>query len=618
MLPLKNQFIMATVKTAYGIGDGKITKKHLHFYALRAPHLGALIPEPLYIDRALRELPTQIGIDSEDKIDGLKALTSMLHSTATKAIAHLNHPGRMANPKIPGNEFISSTDKACEAGGIAPTRMDRKSMDRVIAQFVNAVEIAEKADFDVLELQFGHGYLMAQYISPFVNDRSDEYGGSFANRIKFPLEVLDAIIKTTKLPIIIRLSGDEMIPQGIHLHEMIALAKILKKRGVAAIHVSAGTICNTPPWYFQHMFVPKAKTWEMAYKIKQEVGIDCIYVGRINTKKDIDLLLHDFEADYIAVGRALIADPKFIGKYLNKEAGIIRPCMACSDGCLGGVKMGKGLGCLVNPEVNYSGIISTKEQPKKRFAVVGGGLAGCEMVYRLHQKGHFVSLFEPNDIGGQFDLAYLPPKKQTLKKIVDFYKEYLLENKIDIVRKEAQASDLRGYDEVIVATGSKAIKPKIPGLKSFYWAEILLEQNMPENKNIAIIGGGLIGTEVAHKLLENNNKVFLIELMSEIARGMEMIEKKLTLKNFKTQNIELFTSTQLKAVKGRQLVLEKEGQSLLLDNIDHIVVAVGLKSYHPFEAEDLKVPMHFIGDAKHVAKAQNAIADAFDLANRLA
>jgi len=282
MLALKNQFIFAPIKIGYSNASGTVTERHLAFYERRARYLGAVTPEPFYIDKGLKELPTQMGIDSEDKIEGLQNLVATIHKTGAKAIAHLNHPGRMANPKLPGNYFLSSTDRRCENGGARPKRMNREDMKNAINLLTKAAVRAKKAGFDLIELQFGHGYLLAQFISPYVNDRNDEFGGSFENRIRFPLQVLEAVLDVVDLPIIARISGDEMIPEGIKLPEMIALSRILEKKGVEAVHVSAGTVCSTPPWFFQHMFVPKGKTWEMAKNIKKELTIPVIFVGRIN------------------------------------------------------------------------------------------------------------------------------------------------------------------------------------------------------------------------------------------------------------------------------------------------------------------------------------------------
>jgi 2,4-dienoyl-CoA reductase-like NADH-dependent reductase (Old Yellow Enzyme family) len=186
MLNLKNKFIFAPVKTGYSDNTGVVTEKHLAFYKARSEFIGAVTLEPLYLDKGLRELPTQMGIDNDDKIDGLKKLTDVIHQFDTKVIAHLNHPGRMANPRIPGNYFLSSTDAACENGGASPKQMDADDIKQVVSLFANAAQRVEKAGFDIIELQFGHGYLAAQFISPKINKRTDAYGESFENRIKFP------------------------------------------------------------------------------------------------------------------------------------------------------------------------------------------------------------------------------------------------------------------------------------------------------------------------------------------------------------------------------------------------------------------------------------------------
>ena len=611
MLNLKNKFIFATVKTGYSDKTGVVTERHLEFYKARGEFLGALIPEPLYLDKGLRELPTQMGIDSDDKIEGLKKLTDTIHQFDTKVVAHLNHPGRMANPKIPGNYFLSSTDLACENGGATPKQMDKDDIKQVVDLFADAAKRAEKAGFDIIELQFGHGYLAAQFISPKVNNRTDEYGGSFENRVKFPLQILDAVKAATNLPIIVRLSGEEMIPDGIKLDEMIKLAKILKNKSVDAIHVTAGTACSTPPWFFQHMFVPKGKTWEFANKIKKAVDIPVIFVGQINEFKDVDKLLNEFKADFIAIGRPLLADPNFVGKYLGSVSGNLRPCLACSEGCLGGVKSGKGLGCSVNPTVGHEKEVFEKASVSKNIAVVGGGLAGMQAAVSLHERGHKVILFEKDKLGGQFLLAPLPPHKDSLVKIIDYLKKELQDKNITIIKKEASLDDFSNFDEIVVATGSKPVIPPIDGLKNYYWAEVLENHNLPENKRVLVVGGGLIGTEVASKLLSKGNKVFIVEMLGEIARGMEMIEQKLTLKSLQHENVNIFLNTKVKKVDGDKVQIEGQDYKQTIEGIDLIVLATGMKSYNPFENIKQDKPIHIIGDALKPGKAQDAIHGAY-------
>lgn len=619
MLELKNMFILAPIKTGYGDVSGKVTDRHIAFYKCRCKYLGAVIPEPFYLDKGLREIPTQLGIDNDDKIEELQKLVASIHESGTKVIAHLNHPGRMANPNIPGNYFISSTDRPCENGGATPKRMDKKDMEQVTSLFAKAALRAKKANFDIIELQFGHGYLLAQFLSPFVNDRTDEYGGSFENRIRFPLEVLRVVKESVDLPIIARISADEMVPGGIRLPEMMAFSKILEENGVEAIHVSAGTVCSTPPWYFQHMFVPKGKTWEMAGKIKEEITIPVIFVGQINMIEDIEKLRAEFPADYIAVGRALIADPDFIGKYQGEVKGVIRPCLACAEGCLGGVRSGQGLQCLVNPQAGKETETVERTERPERYAIIGGGLAGMEAAIILKERGHDIDLYEKDKLGGQFNLAPLTPNKKSMAKLISYFTEKLKEREIRVIFKEATESDLtKKYDGVILATGSIPSELSIPGLGVFYWADILLEENLPENKNVLIIGGGLIGVDIATGLIPRNNKITIVKRTTNFGEDMEMIAKNLSLKMMKEKGTVFSDHTYIKKIEGKTVYAERNGEDIQFNDIDIVVVSTGMKSYNPLEEElKGKIPVYVIGDAQRIGNAQDAIRDGYEIAKKL-
>jgi len=619
MLDLRNEFIMAPVKLGYSDGSGVVTQRHLDFYSLRSKHLGAITLEPLYMDAGLRELPTQLGIDSDNKIEGLKKLLDIIHGNGAQAIAHINHPGRMANPKIPDNFYWSSTDKACKNGGAIPKKMDRKMMDSVIALHVDAAKRAGQAGFDILELQMGHGYLMAQFLSPAVNDREDEYGGSFENRMRFPIEVLRAVRAAISIPLIVRISGDEMIPSGFHVDDMVKFAKIIEQEGADAVHVTAGSACSTPPWFFQHMFIPKGKTWQLGGKIKENINIPVIFVGRINSAKDIALLKEKYNAKYIALGRALVADPDFVGKYLHKVTGLIRPCLACAEGCLGGVKSGKGLGCVVNPLVNTGLSKIERTSESKRYAVVGGGLAGMQAAISLKERGHEVVLFEKERLGGQFNLAYLPPNKESLKEIVDYFEAEIKNLGVDVKMKEVTKEDLtaEAFDGVIMATGALPAVPPIKGLTEYSWTEFLEDAHLPDHKKVLVIGGGLIGMEVASKLVDKDNQVVVVEMLEEIARGMEMIEKAMTIKKLQAKDARIITKHIVTEVKGSQIKIKGEDGEKTIEAVDKIVVATGMQSYHPIEKDNHMPPFYFIGDAAKVGKAQEAIREAYELSMKL-
>lgn len=619
MLQLRNEFIVPPLKLGYTTGDGKVNKRHLDFYGQRSKYAGAVVIEPFYLDKGLRELPTQLGIDSDDKLEGLKELNDLIHRYGAKTIAHLNHPGRMAHPKIPGNYFWSSTGKACENGGATPVAMDRHMMDKVTGLFTETAQRAEKADFDFIELQLGHGYLMAQFLSPAVNKREDEYNGSLENRARFPLEVLQAVKNAVNIPVIARISGEEMMPGGFGLEEMRLFSRMVEKTGVAALHITAGSVCSTPPWFFQHMFIPKGKTWQLASEIKKEVSIPIIYVGQINTFEDIKTLKKEHRAEFIAVGRALVADPDFIGKYQGKVEGNVRPCLACSEGCLGNVKQGKGLGCVVNPTVNTTLGLPQPADRKKQIAIVGGGLAGLQAAVTLSERGHNVTLYEKGELGGQFNLAHLPPQKNSLKKIVDFYKKEIERLPVKVIYEEATAEKLKkaSYDEVVMATGAIPVIPPIEGLTEYYWTEFLKDDQLPENQKVLIIGGGLIGVEMASKLVDNGNKVIIVEMLDEVARGMEILERKFTLNKLKEKKVEIFTGLKARKVEGSKVTLEnKEHKTLEINGVDKIIISTGMRSYIPFEKDGLP-GFYKIGDAQQPRKAEDAIREGYSLALKL-
>lgn len=205
-----------------------------------------------------------------------------------------------------------------------------------------------------------------------------------------------------------------------------------------------------------------------------------------------------------------------------------------------------------------------------------------------------------------------------MKKIINFYRDSLKNEKIDVVFKEIQTDILNDFEEIVLATGSQALIPHIEGLDKFHWAEILKDKNLPKDKKILIIGGGLIGTEVAHKLLHANNEVILVEMLEEIARGMEMIERKLTLKSFKEKNIKILVNTKVQKIEGNKVYLHKEKTVEVIEHVDLIVVATGMKSYNPLKEKlNQKTNIHLIGDAHKAGKAQKAIKEGYETAKMI-
>ncbi len=612
---IKNRTIMAPIKTGYGIPTGEVTDRHLRFFERRNRHVGAVTPEPFFLHPALRELPVQIGIHSDDMLPGLKRLADVIHGKGALAIAHLNHPGRMANPAIPGNQFFSSSTRMCPSGVKEPQAMDQSRIEESQLLFEKAAVRAERAGYDFVELQFGHGYLIAQFLSEAVNNRTDQYGGSWENRLRYGLEVLERVKKAVTLPIIVRLSADEMIPNGLRLEDAMRLAVALEERGANALHVSSGSVCETPPWYFQHMAVPKGKTWDFALRIREKVGLPVIAVGQINERKDPETILQNDMADAVAIGRALIADPDFVGKVLGEISDPIRPCASCLEGCLGGVKSGKGLMCLVNPTVGKVEEAVPTVEKSRNIAVVGGGPAGMEAALVLNERGHNVTLYEKDKLGGLFNLAYLTPRKGNLKRINDYFIQEV-QRKISVVHREADVENLvDSYDAVIVATGSHPQPPLIPGLKEWRWAEILQEDQMPAGKKGIVVGGGFIGAETAEVLARKGNDITILKRSREIAPAMEPIARKLLLRALEELNIPIITDADVTRVEDGTVYFTQGDGENSIEGVDFIVYTKGMVPEDSLK-EHLsgKIPVYVIGDCRAIGRVMDAIHDAYDYA----
>ncbi|MBA7538923.1 Cinnamate reductase [subsurface metagenome] len=355
----------------------------------------------------------------------------------------------------------------------------------------------------------------------------------------------------------------------------------------------------------------------MAKAIKEKINIPVIFVGRINRLDDIEKIKNKYSADYIAIGRALVADSDYIDKYFSDVKGQIKPCLACEQGCLGGVRA--GLKCLVNPEVGKETETIMPAKEIKKCAVVGGGLAGMQASITLKNRGHEVDLYEKDKLGGQFNLAHLTPYKKPMESLIPYYINELKNNKINIINKEVTNPDIMSkYDCVILATGSKPAVPAIQGLDKFYWADILLEENLPSGKKVLIIGGGLIGVDIATALISRNNKVIIVKRTTDFGEDMEMISKNISLKMMKEKETLFSDHTHIKKIEGRTVYAERNGEQIVFDDIDIIVVSTSMKSYNPLENElQGKMPVYVIGDAKKVGNVQNAICDGYETAKKI-
>ena len=627
-IELKNRLVMAPVKTGYATVEGQVTEELIGYYLNRAKGgVGLIVLESAYVDPSGKEIPRQLGIYDDSLVDGLKRLITPLQEAGSKVAVYINHAGRIANPMVTKLPLIAPSPIACPTIGVEPQGIPHEDIKKWQNTYVKAAIRAYEAGADALEIQFGHGYLIHQFLSPHTNKREDEYGGSFENRIRFGMEILDEIRKEigADFPIIVRISADEFVPGGWTLEDAIRLAKALEDKGVAAIDVSLGSSCESGAITLQTLGTQKGLAWEFASKIKEQVNIPVIAVGRINTPELAEEILVSGKADLVALGRPLVADPLFVEKATSGRSKEIRRCAACHQGCLDELRAGRRFGCNFNPSVGKEEEIEIQKapQPGKKVFIIGAGPAGLEAAYTAASRGHKVTIYDENEeLGGQLIAASMPPYKEELMGIVEYYKEVLPKLGVEIKlnhRVTAEEVAKLEADAIIFATGGEPIILPIPGLKEYGYmtAAEVLKEGKETGQTVAIIGGGLIGMETADYLSEKGKKVMVIELLDEVARDMGVFEKNLLMKRLKERDVEIYVKTKLKEV-NKSLVTETPEGERKLPLPDTIVLSVGMRSNRTLYEEAKKlVPeekLYLIGDAKEVRKIVHAISEGRNVA----
>ncbi len=414
-LEIANRLAMAPVKTAFGTGQGQVTDQLVGYLRRRAEGgVGLIISEPLYLDKRGQEHPNQLGIDHDDKLPGLRRLVEAIHQAGTKLFAHLNHAGRAANPKAAGGAPEAPSKVICSRTGIEPEVLSEPRIEALVHAFSAAARRAQVVGFDGVELQFGLGYLVSQFLSVATNQRTDGYGGDAAGRMRFAREVFAAVRQAVGegFPVSVRISGSEMTPSGLQLDDAKELARQLESWGAHLIHVASGSNCESLPWYFQHMALPTGVNESLAAEVREAVGVPVMAAGRLGDPPRIREVLSQPMVDMVALGRPLVADPDLPNKMRADRDDDVLRCGHCLQGCFARVKSGLGIGCNINPLVGHEFEERPAAAQPKRIVVVGGGPAGIQAALTAHRQGHQVTLFEKGQPGGQLALASRPPSKQ--------------------------------------------------------------------------------------------------------------------------------------------------------------------------------------------------------------
>lgn len=623
---IKNRMSTAAMEMLLCTPDGKATDRYINYVEARAKGgFGLIINEATAILKGVGAFYNCSGAWSDDQIEGHTRVAAAAHKHGAKIGVQIIHCGRQAEVAVTKRPLEAPTPLRDPDLTDTPEELTLEKIQMIINAYGDAALRVKKAGYDFVELHGAHGYLLMAFLSPFSNKRTDEYGGSFHNRARFTLEVIKNVREKcgADFPIIFRMSTTEYLSDGLDISQTRAYARMLEEAGVAAINTSCANNATVHLMYPPHG-TTAGPTSDLSEEIKRVVKIPVLNVGRYTDPYIADTMLEAGKADIIAFARQSLADPDFPNKVMSGEIEDIRNCIGCVQGCLGRKGYGGLYGqcspsCMVNPTLGYEGEYDfSAAEKQKKIMVVGGGVAGMYAAYAAAKRGHTVTIYEKGDrLGGQWNLAAMPPHKQELTTVVVWLKRQLKKLGVTVKLNSTVDKDMVAkakVDKVIVATGATPIKPKIPGIDSdcVSYANEVLSCKKQTGSKVVVIGGGQVGAEVAAFLAGLHNDVTIIEMLDCLCNGgMPITNAELT-DYLKEYDVKEVTGATVKEITNNYVIYTKGNQTFTVDGISDVVIAVGSTSNNGL-TDELKgvVDVAVVGDAANVADALRAIQAGF-------
>jgi 2,4-dienoyl-CoA reductase-like NADH-dependent reductase (Old Yellow Enzyme family)/thioredoxin reductase len=618
-LELKNRMAVAPMVTCYCDDDGMPTEQYIAYHETRAKGgFGLIITEDYAVDPHGRGFWCA-GLWKDEQIEPHRELTERVHAAGAKIFAQIYHCGRQTSAAIIGAQPVSASTLPCPSMGEIPHALTREEIQVIVGQFGDTAHRAELAGFDGVEVHGAHGYLIAQFMSAYSNKRTDEYGGTLYNRLRFPLEII-ADIKSKCRPgfvVSFRISADEHVIGGRDLAETKVICQQLEAAGIDLIHVSTGTYESAwaiiPP-----LGRPYAWLAESAAQIKQVVHIPVQVVGRIKEPLVAETILASGQADLISFARASLADPDLARKYADGHPEQIRQCIGCNQGCITILFTNKPIRCLVNPSLGFEGASEIKPAAtRKKVLVVGGGPAGLEAARGARLAGHEVVLYERSDhLGGNFVVGALPPGKGELTSYITWLREELCRLGVHIelcstVSPEVITREVP--DVVVYAAGAKHVRPHIPGIDNPDVVEAcdVLTGRAPVGGRVVIAGGGMIGSETALYLASIGRQVTIVDQLPAVALEENASRRYYLMKEFDDYHVETVVNATITSFTEAGVEVEQDGTPRTLP-CDTVVLALGMApDLACLESLREVAEVRVIGDAVEAADGLKASREGF-------
>ncbi|WKZ29349.1 MAG: FAD-dependent oxidoreductase [Patescibacteria group bacterium] len=619
-LKVKNRLVMPPMVLNYADKNGLVTKRYVdHIERVARGGVGTIILEASYIRQDGKGFVNELGVHDDACVPGLKKLVAAAHAHGTMIGIQLYHAGRQTSSKTTGTQPVAPSPLPDPTVNELPRELTSAEISSVIDAYGRAAARAKAAGLDFVEIHGAHGYLITQFLSPFSNRRTDAYGGTAQKRMRFAMDVYAAVRKAvgSNFPVTIRLSGEEMVEGGLTLLDTIAIAKRLEEAGIDAVHVTAGNYASYARGYMiPPMAMPDATLAYLARAVKGALKIPVIAVAKIRDPKLAERILKKGEADFIAVGRTLLADPEWPNKVKNGNVEEINPCIACNQGCISRLFAQQDVWCTVNPETGREGAFAQPAKRKKTVVVVGGGPAGLSAAKTAAARGHRVTLYEKKSkLGGQLFAAEAAPHRQGWKELRMSLVRDVRRLGVDIrlgVEYAPEHARSEKPDAVILAMGSTATKPKIPGIgrTNVVISRDLLEGKVKATGDVVVIGGGCAGAQTAEYLAEKGHKVKIIEAAGAIASDAPVDDRFLLLGRLNRLNVKIHTETALMSIGPKSVTVESPAGSKMLP-ADTVVLCLGSFPTDGVTSEfkSFIKEVAVVGDAVSARRVTDAVAE---------
>lgn len=643
-MTVKNRVSMAPMGTNYGEQNGEMSFLHMDYYEQRAQGgAGLIIVENACVDFPLGSNgTTQIRIDHDNYIPRFYKLCETIHQYGTCIAIQINHAGASAMDSRIGMQAVSASDIPSKPGGSVPRPLEKEEILRIVKCYGEAAKRAQSAGFDAVEIHAGHGYLISQFLSPTMNKRTDEFGGCPENRARFAKLVVEEVRRQVGpfFPIFCRISADELTEGGNTLEDTLELLQYFEKE-VDVIDVSAG-LNGSLQYQIDSCQLEDGWRSYMSRAVKEKFQKPTITTGNIRSPKRAEEILENGDADFIGMGRGLIADPNWVNKVEFGEEETIRKCISCNIGCAGHrLSQNTPIRCTVNPLVN-KWESSQKVSKPCNVVVIGGGTAGLEAACTAAEAGCQTFLLEKKAyLGGlAAEISKIPDKK----RIHDFI-DYLtnraerLHNLYVFTETEANAKFVKNLKPNIIvnATGSQPLLPPIQGLheqidreggKVYSILRMIdhipaFPQNM-DGKTVTVVGGGAVGLDVVEFFAPRGAKVTIIEMMDTIGKDLDPISKLRMKEICEKHHVAELTKTALTAVYPDKFVVKTPEGEMKDYPFDYGFVCLGMKSKSPVLEEleeaflgDGKVEIMNVGDSVRARRIIEGVTEGHNLLNAL-